>query len=211
MYRTVMAGGPSWIVSFVTAFCIFWMGLAKGINITLVPPSPGLEQPVLLNVDGIGVNLRSYAWYRGLNPNADDQILSYIPSANPPQTKGGKYFPEAQGQANGSLLITSFKKEHEGDYTIQAQTDSVQQTNVHLFISAKPTNPPTIHPPHQPDNWKLLVAVLVPIAVVICIILGVILYTKCKHIGLKIQTGVPNEGTAPAYKIASKGDNEIPL
>ncbi|XP_068097532.1 pregnancy-specific glycoprotein 22-like [Hyperolius riggenbachi] len=110
------------------------INMASGIDIEVVPPNPNKRSTVVLNVTGItGGKIRFATWYRGQSTNASDQILNFFPPATP--IKGSKYFSDAQGQANGSLVITNVQKDYSGYYTVQVQTDVLQQKSVELLVN----------------------------------------------------------------------------
>ncbi|KAG8433873.1 hypothetical protein GDO86_012297 [Hymenochirus boettgeri] len=99
----------------------------SAIKIHPIPECVQNNQNVTLNVLGIDGAIRLFTWYKGTEPNSDNQILNYLPSANPPFTKGAQYFTDVIAQPNGSLVITNLKKSYEGNYTVQIQTASINQ------------------------------------------------------------------------------------
>ncbi|XP_053308687.1 carcinoembryonic antigen-related cell adhesion molecule 7-like [Spea bombifrons] len=113
----------------------FWVPSTNGFQITMIPKSPTAGGSVLFDVTGITTNIKIINWYKGGNPGADYQILSYLPGLPNPMTKGVKYFPEASCFPNGSLHIINLKKAFEGDYTVQIQTDTLQQAKVSLTVN----------------------------------------------------------------------------
>ncbi|KAM4652875.1 cell adhesion molecule CEACAM19-like isoform 2-T2 [Discoglossus pictus] len=124
----------------LTVLISLWMDLTSGINIILNPQDPLVGQTVILNVSDVTGRITSFTWYKGLNPNATNQIISYIPGLDPPQTKGDSYIENAQGYDNGSLQIPNLKKEYEGNYTVQIQAGTVQQASVYLPVQVSPNN-----------------------------------------------------------------------
>ncbi|KAM4652318.1 cell adhesion molecule CEACAM3-like [Discoglossus pictus] len=127
----------------LTVLLSLWMDSTAGITIQLKPHQPEIGKPVLLDVINIAGKIRSITWYKGLNPTSKNQILSFIPTLKPPETKGAAYFPQARGFENGSLLISDFKKIFEGDYTVQIQADLPQQASVSVNGVAPIVAPPS--------------------------------------------------------------------
>ncbi|XP_063293294.1 carcinoembryonic antigen-related cell adhesion molecule 19-like [Pelobates fuscus] len=118
---------------------IVFLGLlvtqTAGIDIQLIPKEPKVSDNVILNVIGVSGTIRSFTWYKGTSPSAPSQILNFIPSLPNPQTEGAQYFPEASGLANGSLLIRNLSGKIAGEYTVQIQTDTLQQQSVKLAVN----------------------------------------------------------------------------
>ncbi|KAE8593630.1 hypothetical protein XENTR_v10019232 [Xenopus tropicalis] len=125
----------------ITALLSLLMDTTRAITIEVIPKLPTPNSDVTLKVKGVSGIIRSFSWYNGSNPSASNQILNYIPSLQPPQTKGHMYFPQAEGLPNGSLLIKDFVKKFEGVYTVQIQADSPLQASVSVTMSEKPTTP----------------------------------------------------------------------
>ncbi|XP_018081804.1 carcinoembryonic antigen-related cell adhesion molecule 19 isoform X2 [Xenopus laevis] len=125
----------------ITALLSFLMDSTRAITIEVIPKHPTPNSNVILSVKDVAGEIRSFSWYNGSNPSASNQILNYIPSLTPPQTKGHMYFTEAEGLANGSLLIKDFVKKFEGVYTVQIQAESPLQASVTVTMSENPTTP----------------------------------------------------------------------
>ncbi|KAM4704179.1 cell adhesion molecule CEACAM19-like isoform 1-T2 [Rhinophrynus dorsalis] len=119
----------------LTVVLSLWIDPINGITIELIPQVPKVNQNVTMRVNGIIGVIRSFSWYKGSEPNTQNQILNYNPNFTPPQTAGAKYFSHAHGLANGSLLITNLNKTYEGDYTVQIQTNIQEQATVKLTVS----------------------------------------------------------------------------
>ncbi|KAG8433871.1 hypothetical protein GDO86_012295, partial [Hymenochirus boettgeri] len=123
------------------------MDSACGIDIQLVPQYPVVSESVTLKLTGIIGTIRSFSWFKGPSTNAPDQILSYIPAANPPQTQGPQetqgpqYFSRASGSPDGSLQISHLLTTDQGNYTVIIQTDTAQQVTVNLPVYAPVTKP----------------------------------------------------------------------
>ncbi|CAH2319038.1 carcinoembryonic antigen-related cell adhesion molecule 8-like [Pelobates cultripes] len=114
----------------------------SALSIQLIPQYPAVGQSVTLSVTGINGTIRVFSWYKGPNINADNQILSYIPSANPPQTNGNQYFSRARGLPNGSLLISDLVITDRGIYTVSVQTEKgPNQESVNLTVYIPVTKP----------------------------------------------------------------------
>ncbi|XP_041427518.1 carcinoembryonic antigen-related cell adhesion molecule 19 isoform X3 [Xenopus laevis] len=126
---------------FITALLSLLMDTTRGITIEVIPTRPIPNSDVTLKVKGVIGTIRSFSWYNGSNPSASNQILNYIPSLTPPQTKGHMYFDQAEALANGSLLIKNFVKTFEGFYTVQIQAESPLQASVSVTMSEHATAP----------------------------------------------------------------------
>ncbi|CAH2319039.1 carcinoembryonic antigen-related cell adhesion molecule 8-like [Pelobates cultripes] len=116
----------------------------SALSIQLIPQYPAVGQSVTLSVTGINGTIRVFSWYKGPNINADNQILSYIPSANPPQANGNQYFSRASGLPNVSLLISDLVITDQGIYTVYVQTDRAggrNQESVNLTVYIPVTKP----------------------------------------------------------------------
>ncbi|CAH2319030.1 carcinoembryonic antigen-related cell adhesion molecule 1-like [Pelobates cultripes] len=124
----------------LTVLLSVWMQPISALSIQLIPQYPAVGQSVTLSVTGINGTIRVFSWYKGPNINADNQILSYIPSANPPQANGNQYFSRAMGLPNGSLLISDLVIT-DYIYTVYVQTDragGAQQESVKLDVYDAP-------------------------------------------------------------------------
>ncbi|CAH2319026.1 carcinoembryonic antigen-related cell adhesion molecule 8-like [Pelobates cultripes] len=107
----------------------------SAISIQPIPQYPAVGQSVTLSVTGINGTVRQFTWYKGPNTNADNQILSYIPRANPPQTNGTQYLSRASGLPNASLLISDLVITDRGIYIVSVQTyTDAQQESVTLTV-----------------------------------------------------------------------------
>ncbi|XP_040271396.1 carcinoembryonic antigen-related cell adhesion molecule 5-like [Bufo bufo] len=94
------------------------------LTIKVIPPTPKAGDLVTLSVFGVQGTIHFATWYKGLSTSATEQILSHLGSRDIP---GEKFFSEASGRPNGSLVIQDFRKEFYGDYTVQIQTSVTLQ------------------------------------------------------------------------------------
>ncbi|XP_075047774.1 pregnancy-specific glycoprotein 22-like [Mixophyes fleayi] len=133
---------PAFQGSVLTVLLHVCINLAGGINIDVIPKVPVPGQTVTLSVTGITGNIRFSTWYKGESTSATDQILNYFPPDT--EIRGEKYFPSAKGQANGSLVITNVNTTFAGFYTVQVQTNTLQQYSKELTVNGIA---PTVLPP----------------------------------------------------------------
>ncbi|XP_072282713.1 pregnancy-specific beta-1-glycoprotein 5-like isoform X3 [Pyxicephalus adspersus] len=108
-----------------TGLCVLAVSLSvvmasdKNFKVDIYPPNPKQGQTVLLNVTGAEESFRYAEWYKGNTTSAANQIVGYNNDGS--INKGDRYFPEAEIQSNGSLVIKNFTKEFEGNYTSSIQ------------------------------------------------------------------------------------------
>ncbi|KAG8545691.1 hypothetical protein GDO81_020497 [Engystomops pustulosus] len=92
-----------------------------GIKIEIYPPSPRINQTVILNVLDVDGALLVTDWYRGQGTGADQLIISL-------QTNGSKInknlagFTDVDLFSNGSLQIRNAQRIHNGHYTVSVLT-----------------------------------------------------------------------------------------
>uniref|UniRef100_A0A8C5QAT2 Ig-like domain-containing protein n=1 Tax=Leptobrachium leishanense TaxID=445787 RepID=A0A8C5QAT2_9ANUR len=122
------------VILIFSVFLSVWMERVSAISIQLMPPYPAVGQSVTLSVTGITGNIREVKWYKGSNTDASNHILTYIPSANSPQSNGLQYFSRASALPNASLLISDLEFTDGGNYTVSVQTQTAQQTSVNLTV-----------------------------------------------------------------------------
>ncbi|KAM9299480.1 pregnancy-specific glycoprotein 22-like [Gastrophryne carolinensis] len=117
---------------FLTVTLNCCLNSVDGLQIEVIPKNPKVGTNVTLRVTGVRGKIKFAAWYKGQSTDATEQILNYFP----PEIKGKKYFPQAHGQANGSLVINDVRTDFDGFYTVQIQTDdSLQQGSVLLVVN----------------------------------------------------------------------------
>ncbi|XP_075696379.1 cell adhesion molecule CEACAM16-like [Rhinoderma darwinii] len=117
--HSAVLGG--FVLSVLLHACI---GASSKASIEVIPARPKAGDIVTLNVTGVEGTIHFASWYRGLSTNATDQILTHV---NGNDIKGAKYFPDASGRQNGSLVIRNFREEYKGYYTLQVQTHRTLQ------------------------------------------------------------------------------------
>ncbi|XP_077313377.1 pregnancy-specific glycoprotein 22-like [Lithobates pipiens] len=108
------------------------MNSASGIKLEVIPKNPKEGDIVILQVSDISGSIRFATWYQGQSTDAANQILNYFPKE---EIKGPKYIEGAQGLQNGSLKISNVKKTLTGFYTVQIQTNTLQQGSVYLSVN----------------------------------------------------------------------------
>ncbi|KAG8433869.1 hypothetical protein GDO86_012293 [Hymenochirus boettgeri] len=132
------------------------MDSACGIDIQLVPQYPVVSKSVTLKLTGINGTIQKFEWYKAPVTDPSYIILSYIPSANPPQTQGPQYFSRASGSPDGSLQISDLLTTDQGDYTVTTQTDTAsQQTRVNLPVYGKPVITVSVSRPLENETVTL--------------------------------------------------------
>ncbi|XP_072282271.1 pregnancy-specific glycoprotein 22-like [Pyxicephalus adspersus] len=125
----------SWVQAlFLGVTFLVWINSAFGIKIDVIPSNPKVGDTVTFKVTEVSGSIRFATWYQGQSTSAPDQILNFFPPDS--EIHGDKYFAQAQGQANGSLVISKIIKAFEGYYTVQIQTtESLQQSSVQLTVN----------------------------------------------------------------------------
>uniref|UniRef100_A0A8C5PYF8 Immunoglobulin V-set domain-containing protein n=1 Tax=Leptobrachium leishanense TaxID=445787 RepID=A0A8C5PYF8_9ANUR len=112
------------------------IGPTHGIEISVEPLPTYVNDPALMKVNDIVGTIQSVNWYKGEH-SAQNQILSYIPSANPPQTNGSSYIENAAAFPNATLSIPRVQISHSGTYIVQVQATKLEQANVTLTVKGK--------------------------------------------------------------------------
>ncbi|XP_018425558.1 PREDICTED: pregnancy-specific beta-1-glycoprotein 6-like [Nanorana parkeri] len=121
----------SWVLGVTLSVC---MNLASGIKIEVSPPNPKDGDTVILKVTEVSGAILFATWYKGRTTDASNQILNFFPPEQ--EFKGEKYFAEAHGQRNGSLVINKVRTDFNGYYTVQIQTkEQLHQSYVLLTVN----------------------------------------------------------------------------
>ncbi|XP_075696378.1 cell adhesion molecule CEACAM1-like [Rhinoderma darwinii] len=155
-------------VCLLSVFVATWMPSVFGINITVFPHSPRVNQTVLLNIWVTPENVQHYDWYKGDTTNATQQIIRIDSTGF--IIKGQSFFRESTVLLNGSLQITNANKTHEGFYTVSVQqANQLKQGKVYLTLE---------EPSGGLSNGAIAGIIIAVIVVVVVIAVSLFVYVK---------------------------------
>ncbi|XP_029432559.1 pregnancy-specific glycoprotein 22-like isoform X2 [Rhinatrema bivittatum] len=117
-----------------TVFLGLWSRqISAEISVVPIPKTLAEGSSVLLSVSFTG-RIFTITWYRGATVG-NNQILTYVPSDDPPETVSPPYVGRVRGFPNGSMEISGLTTSDSGSYTVQLQTESSQLPVVTVNIT----------------------------------------------------------------------------
>ncbi|KAM4652469.1 scavenger receptor cysteine-rich type 1 protein M130-like [Discoglossus pictus] len=136
-WKEIPTRSPNLKICMLAVLLSQWADQTSGINIELNPQYPEFGQNVTLTITGVNGTIHISTWYKGSDPHPHNQIVTYIPSIDPPQIKGNQFFSRTSILQNVSLQIIGLTKSDQGKYTVKVQSEKEQQVTVYLPVYDK--------------------------------------------------------------------------
>nr|XP_033818391.1 carcinoembryonic antigen-related cell adhesion molecule 5-like isoform X2 [Geotrypetes seraphini] len=117
--------------------------ISANISINPIPKTPVVGENVLLSVYSDTVNIFTFSWYRDKN-----LMITYVPTANPPENIFPPYKGRLRGFPNGSMEILELNTNDSGLYIVEIQAigQQILKANVTIIVYNVLT-PPTLKIP----------------------------------------------------------------
>ncbi|XP_030069218.1 carcinoembryonic antigen-related cell adhesion molecule 16 [Microcaecilia unicolor] len=111
----------------VYAFLGLWrQRISAQISVVPIPKTAMVGENVLLSVSGVTGNIVFFSWHRG-ECIQENLMLSYVPTATPPEQTFPPYEGRVRGFPNCSMEISGVNIIDNGSYTVNIQTRGGKQ------------------------------------------------------------------------------------